>query len=114
MLIKEQQISHYIILASEKLKKTQNNFKQKAKRIHKIYKLNSLIMSKYFKEAAIKVEPSRFSALKIEDDDEDPSFSRSNKTNTKAQTQATSGKSNQTTQNKNKKKKSTQVLYRKL
>ena len=41
MLIKEQQISHYIILASEKLKKTQNNFKQKAKRIQKIYKLNS-------------------------------------------------------------------------
>ena len=44
-------------------------------------------MSKYYKEtAAIKVEPSRFSALKIEDDNDDDLFASSNRSNSKSST----------------------------
>ncbi len=59
-------------------------------------------MSKYYKEtAAIKVEPSRFSALKIENDNDDDSFA-SFKTSTNAKS-STSAVNNA----KNKKKKQT-------
>ena len=58
-------------------------------------------MSKYYKEtAAIKVEPSRFSALKIENDNDDDSFTSSRTlTNPKASNVAAVSTS------KNKKKK---------